>query len=118
MCEAWTITEKKETQIKSFENKSHRRLLGITYREHKTNIYIKENNNSYVGKLRHCCQLSKKESCVGLAMYHLTILSLKVFTQDNIEDARPHGRPQMEWMDNIYKWTSKDLGDLLMMTKD
>ena len=21
----------------------------------------------------------------------------------------------MEWMDNIYKWTSKDLGDLLMM---
>ena len=37
-------------KIKAFENKAHKRLLGINYREHKTNIYIKEKINSYVGK--------------------------------------------------------------------
>ena len=37
-------------QIKAFENKSHRRLLNITYRGHKMNIYIKEKIKSYVEK--------------------------------------------------------------------
>ena len=30
--EAWTITEKMKNKIKYFENKVHRRLLGINYR--------------------------------------------------------------------------------------
>ena len=49
-CETWTITEKMEKKMKAFENKAHIRLLGITYREQKMNIYIKEKINSYVGK--------------------------------------------------------------------
>ena len=42
----------------------------------------------------------------------------KNIQQRRIEGARPRGCPKMEWIDNIYKWTSKDLGDLLMITKD
>ena len=59
-CEAWTITEKMENKIKAFENKAHIRLLCINYREHKTNIYIKEKINSYVGKFILLLSIIKK----------------------------------------------------------
>ena len=39
-CEYWTISVNKN--ITRFENKSHRKLLGITYKEMKTNKYIKD----------------------------------------------------------------------------
>ena len=39
-CETWTITEIEEKMIQAFENKAHRILLYITYRQHKTNKYV------------------------------------------------------------------------------
>ena len=39
-CETWTLKEKEDKKIKSFESKAHRRLLGITYRQRKINIYV------------------------------------------------------------------------------
>ena len=66
-CEAWTITEKMEKKIKAFENKAHRRLLVINYRDHKTNIYIKDNINSYVWKFTPLLSIIKKRKlcCFG-----------------------------------------------------
>ena len=48
-CELWTILESMEKKIVAFENKSHRRLLGITYRQKITNVILKEKNVSLVG---------------------------------------------------------------------
>ena len=59
-CEAWTITEKMENKIKAFENKVQRRLLGINYREDKTNIYIKGKINSCVGNFTPLLSIIKK----------------------------------------------------------
>ena len=47
-CESWTISAI-STKIQGFENKSHRKLLGITYREMKTNEYIKDVMISLIG---------------------------------------------------------------------
>ena len=38
-CESWTLTADLERQIHAFENKCYRMVLGIYYREHKTNEY-------------------------------------------------------------------------------
>ena len=64
LCEAWTITEKIENKIKAFENKALRHLLGINYRERKTNIYIKDNINLYVGKFTPLLSIIKKKKVV------------------------------------------------------
>ena len=40
-CESWTILESMEKKIVAFEIKSHRLLLGITYRQEITNVIVK-----------------------------------------------------------------------------
>ena len=68
-----------------------------------------------LGSFRTCCQLSKKESCVGLATYHLTILSIKIFNKDTskVQDLVAAQR----W-NGWTIFTSKDLGNLLIMSSD
>ena len=39
-CESWTLTADLERRIQAFENKCYRSMLGISYREHKTNEYV------------------------------------------------------------------------------
>ena len=48
-CESWTISALSTTKIQGFENKSHRKLLGITYIEMKTNEYIKDVKINLIG---------------------------------------------------------------------
>ena len=45
-------------KIKAFENKAHRRLLGINYRERKRISTLKRKLIHMLGSLRDCCQLS------------------------------------------------------------
>ena len=61
--------------------------------------------------------VKKRKLCWFGHVSHSNTLA-KNIQQGKIEVARRRGFPKMEWMDNIYKWTSKYLGDLLMMTKD
>ena len=49
-CEYWTITEIEEKRIQTFENKAHRRLLCIIYRQHKPNKYVQEIILNQIGK--------------------------------------------------------------------
>ena len=40
-CETWTINAAMQNKIQAFENKSHSKLLGITYQERKTNVFAR-----------------------------------------------------------------------------
>ena len=40
-CEGWTLTADLERRFQAFEYKCYRRLLRISYREHKTNDYVR-----------------------------------------------------------------------------
>ena len=50
-CEIWTLTEDIERRLNDFEIKSYRHILGISYREHKTNVFVY--NREIVGKTEH-----------------------------------------------------------------
>ena len=39
-CETWTLTERLEIIITTIKHKAYTRILGITYRERKTNYYV------------------------------------------------------------------------------
>ena len=49
-CETWKLMLNEEKKISAFENKAHRRLLEINYRQRKTNAYVKEIITILVGK--------------------------------------------------------------------
>ena len=40
ICGSWTLTADLERRIQAFENKCYRRMLDMSYREHKTNEYV------------------------------------------------------------------------------
>ena len=48
-CESWTLNANITNKILAFENKSHRKLLCITYKESKTNIFFKNKMNTLIG---------------------------------------------------------------------
>ena len=59
-CESWTILESMKKKIIAFENKSYRRLLGITYRQKITNVTVKEKIVSLVGNYVPLLAIVKK----------------------------------------------------------
>ncbi|KAI8487879.1 hypothetical protein Bbelb_343270 [Branchiostoma belcheri] len=53
-CETWTLLAQTERKIQSFETKCLRRLLQISYKEHKTNKYVRDLVQSLVVPWNHC----------------------------------------------------------------
>ena len=49
-CETWTLTEAIERIIIAFGTKSYRHIHGISYREHKTNVFLYNTIEDIVGK--------------------------------------------------------------------
>ena len=105
-----------EKKIVSFENKSHRRLLGITYRQKITNVIVKEKIVSLVGNYVPLLAIVKKRKLCWFG--HITRHNslAKTILQGKVDGKRSQGRPRLNWMNNICKWTSKNLEDLLLMT--
>ena len=48
-CETWTLLADDDRRIQAFETKCRRKLLRISYREHKTNDYVRSLVRSLVG---------------------------------------------------------------------
>ena len=48
-CETWTLKAATESKLQAFENKCMRKILQISYLEHKTNEYVWERINSFAG---------------------------------------------------------------------
>ena len=48
-CESWTLLAETERRIQAFENKCLRKLLNISYKEHKTNEYVWDTVNAMAG---------------------------------------------------------------------
>ena len=49
-CETWTLTEDLEIGIIAFESNYYGYILGISYREHKTNVFVYNTIEDIVGK--------------------------------------------------------------------
>ena len=48
-CESWTLTADMERRLQAFEYKCYRQILWISYREHKTNLYVRNKIEIYAG---------------------------------------------------------------------
>ena len=105
-----------EKKIVAFENKSHRRLLVITYRQKITNVIVKEKIVSLVGNYVPLLTIVKKRKLCWFG--HITRHNslAKTILQGKVDGKRSQGRPRLKWMNNICKWTSNNLEDLLLMT--
>ena len=55
-----SLLEESKKRMIAFKSKSHRRMINITYRQRKTNVYIHEENDIYIiGSYERVLQMVK-----------------------------------------------------------
>ena len=117
-CEAWTLQKETERRIQAFETKCLRKLLGISYREHKTNEYVLTTVRNLVGPQQPLLATVKRRKLAWFG--HLTrhnSLS-KTILQGTVEGGRRRGRQRTSWMENVKTWTDMTMQELLSTTTD
>ena len=81
-CEAWTLltdTKKQKTRTRAFETKCIRKLLRISYLEHKTNDCVKSKISFLVGSQEPLLTTVKRRKLHGLGMLDAKTASPKPF---------------------------------------
>ena len=115
-CEIWTLLADDERRIQALETRCLRKLLRISYREHKTNDNVRSLVKSLV-----CLQepllatvRRRKLACFGHVMRHGTLS--KVIIQGTVKGGRRRGRQRRKSRsDNVKDWLEMTFPDLLSM---
>ena len=87
-CETWTLLADSERRIQAFETKCLRKLLGISYLEHKTNDYVRKKIKDLVGPQEPLLATVKQRKLVwfGHVTRHTTLS--KTILQGRVEGTR------------------------------
>ena len=117
-CESWTLTAELEERIRSFEMKCFRRLLQISWREHRTNDSVRLQVSSLAGPQEPLLSTIKRRklSWFGHVTRHNTLS--KTILQGTVEGGRRKGRQRKSWVEDIKSWTMLEMPELLTVTQD
>ena len=117
-CESWTLTEEPQRRIQAFEMKCFRRILNISYKEHKTNEYVWNIVTSCSEKQEPLLAIIKKRKMkwFGHVTRHNSLS--KTILQGTVEGGRKRGRQRKTWTDNIKQWTQMDMYSLINLAQD
>jgi len=113
--ESWTMKRSDRNRINSLEMWSMYRLLGVSWREHRTNESILDEMGLEKGLMtvarlklqyfRHVVRGSAGELL-------LTIL------EGAVNGTRHQGAPRISWIHNVLKWSSNTYGELKALAQD
>ncbi|XP_066285794.1 uncharacterized protein [Branchiostoma lanceolatum] len=117
-CEIWTLLAETERKTQAFEMKYMRRLLHITYHEHKTNEYVRQVVRNIVGPQEPLLATVKRRKLqwFGHVTRHDNLA--KTILQGTLEGGRRRGRQRKSWQDNIAEWTSLSLSERLAAARN
>ena len=112
------MTAESERRIEAFEIKSFRKLLGVTYRDRKTNAEIRQTVQNYVGSQEPLLATVKRRKLSWYA--HLTRHDslAKTILQGTVQGGRRRGRQRKSWLDNVKSWTDLTTPELLAASAD
>ena len=107
-CEAWTLNAELQRKIQAVEMRCLRRLLGISYQDHITNVEVRRRVGQEVHQYEDLLTIVKKRK---LRWYgHITRSGglAKTILQGTVQGKRRRGRQRKKWADNISEWTGKN----------
>ena len=99
--EGWTLKKSDRNRIESFEMWCWRKMLGISWKEHRTNTSILEEiglERELMGKVARM-QLQYLGHFTRWSAGNLALL------EGSIDGLRHQGRPKRQWMDDIEEWS-------------
>ena len=117
-CESWTMTAETTKRIQTFETKCFRQMLGISWRDRKSNDFVKNQVTALAGPQEPLLALVKKRKLAWFG--HVTRRNSlpKTVLQGTLEGGRRRGRQAKCWLDNIKEWTRMDSPTLIRRAED
>ena len=99
--------------MEDFQTKCMKKLLRISYLEHKTNDWMRSKINSRVDPQKPLLATVKRRKLAWFG--HITRHDSlpKTILQGTLEGGRRRGRQRKCWMNNIKEWTSLPMPELL-----
>ena len=98
----------------------YRRILNISYRDRKTNDYVRQKIEVLKGKQERLFQVVKRRKLQWYAYGHITRHDSLAITilQGTVEGGRKRGKLRKFWLSNIIEWTQMDIYSLLSSAQD
>ena len=117
-CESWTMTADTTRRVQTFETKCFRRLLRISWKDRKTNDYVRSQIEMLAGPQEPLLAIVKRRklSWFGHVIRHNSLP--KTVLQGTLEGGRRRGRQAKCWLDNIKDWTRMDSPTLMRQAED
>ena len=112
-CESWTLSADIERRIQATEMRCFRRLLGISYRDHITNVEVKSRIEQSIGSYEDLLTTVKKRKLMWYGHVSRSSGLAKTFLQGTVQGGRRRGRQKRRWEDNIREWTGLTLSNAL-----
>lgn len=114
--EGWTLKTSDEKYIEAAEMWFWRRMLRISYRDHRTNASIFKQLGTAPLLLHHIRK--RKLSFYGHQCREGGCDLTKAVLQGSMEGNRHRGRPRTQYVNNITKWTGLSMQELNNATRD
>ena len=109
-CESWTIRKSEEDKIQATEMWFYRRLLGVSWKEKRTNESILEQLG--VTRILMTKIMQRKLKYTGHALRNTNTDLMKSVLVGKIEPTRKQGRPPISLIDNITKSSGMKLHEV------
>ena len=112
-CESWAYSKKVTKKIEAFEMWTYRRLLRVSWRQHKTNAWILEQLRTkpmLVKQMR-----KRKMKHFGHIIRHNSLE--KTIIQGITAGKRGRGRPARTWEKDIEEWARTNIGEATRMAE-
>ena len=104
-CESWTLNKDIEKRIQAFDMRCYRRILGINYKDHITNVEVRDRIKIAAGPQEELLKTVKKRKLRWFGHTTRSEGLAKTILQETVPWKRGRGRPRRTWMDDIRDWT-------------
>ncbi|KAG1683689.1 putative uncharacterized transposon-derived protein F52C9.6 [Nymphon striatum] len=117
-CETLTLTKILEKRIEAFEMRCYRRLMKISYTEHRTNDSVRQQIFSIAGKLEPLLEIVRKIKLKWFGHVTRRPGSLAhTIIHGMVEGSRKRGRPKTSWIANIKEYSNKTIADCIKISQ-
>jgi len=117
-CEAWTLSADLERRIQAFEFRCLRRILKVSYTEHRTNVSIREEIAKVIGPHESLLSIVKRRKMQFYGHTNRAGNLATTILQGPVDGKRGRGRPRTTWLKNIVDWTGLAVNDLHTLSMD
>ena len=117
-CESWTLDAYLQQRIASFEMRCLRQLLGIDYRDHVSNVCVRNIVTKEIGKHQELLEIVMTRKLKWFGHTTRSDGLAKTCLQGTVRGGRGRGRPRKKWADNISDWTGLSFAEATRAADD